>query len=268
MWLCTLSIITVLVVILGTILRKGLPSLNLAMITQTPKGGYYLGKEGGILNAIVGSLYLSGGATMLAICISIPVALYLNVYHHKHRWLPSTTRFALDVLWGIPSIVYGAFAFIIMLFLGIKASLLSGIVAVAFVELPIMTRAIDEVMRNVPKELKEASQSLGAYDLETGHVVIKQCTPGIITGILIAFGRGVGDAAAVIFTAGFSDYLPTSLFDPVATLPLAIFFQLGTPFPAVQMRAYASAFVLTVLILAISCLSRIISKRFNRFVIK
>jgi len=265
----TLIILSSLVLILATVIVKGLPAMNLAMITQTPKGGYYLGKEGGILNAIVGSLYLAGGATFLAILISLPVVLYLNVYAKKGSWLVSFTRFSFDVLWGVPSIVYGAFGFTIMLFLGLRASLLGGIIAVALLILPIMSRAMDEIIRMVPEELLEASYALGATRLETAFkVVVRQALPGILTAVLIAFGRGIGDAASVIFTAGFTDYIPYSLFRPAATLPLAIFFQLGTPFPEVQERAYASALILTGIILIISIVSRILTRRFTKHIIK
>jgi phosphate transport system permease protein len=92
--------------------------------------------------------------------------------------------------------------------------------------------------------------------------------PGILTAVLIAFGRGIGDAASVLFTASFTDSLPYSLFKPVATLPLAIFFQLGTPFPDVQQRGYASAVVLTIIILLVSILSRVLSKRFTKHIVK
>ena len=262
-------VIGCLALIVGTIIWKGLPAMNLSMITQTPKGGYYLGREGGILNAIVGSLYLASGATVLAILFSLPVVLYINVYAQKHSRLASLTRFSLDVLWGIPSIVYGAFGFIIMIFFGLRASLLAGILAVGLLEFPIMSRAADEVIRMVPRELLEASYSLGATRLETAlKVVIRQCLPGLLTAVLIAFGRGIGDAASVLFTAGFTDRIPTSLFQPAATLPLAIFFQLGTPFPEVQQRAYASAAILTVLILVISLLARGLGKRYTRHIIK
>jgi phosphate transport system permease protein len=264
-----LIVIGCLVLIIGTIIWKGLPAMNLSMITQTPKGGYYLGKEGGILNAIVGSLYLASGATLLAILFSLPVVLYINVYARRNSKLASLTRFSLDVLWGIPSIVYGAFGFIIMIFFGLKSSLLAGILAVGLLEFPIMSRAADEVIRMVPRELLDASFSLGATRLETAlRVVIRQCLPGLLTAILIAFGRGIGDAASVLFTAGFTDRIPTSLLQPAATLPLAIFFQLGTPFPEVQQRAYASAAILTVLILLISLLARGLSKRYTRHIIK
>jgi len=265
----TLIILSSLVLILATVIVKGLPAMNLAMITQTPKGGYYLGKEGGILNAIVGSLYLAGGATFLAILISLPVVLYLNVYAKKGSRLVSFTRFSFDVLWGVPSIVYGAFGFTIMLFLGLRASLLGGIIAVALLILPIMSRAMDEIIRMMPEELLEASYALGATRLEPAFkVVVRQALPGILTAVLIAFGRGIGDAASVIFTAGFTDYIPYSLFRPAATLPLAIFFQLGTPFPEVQERAYASALILTGIILIISIVSRILTRRFTKHIIK
>jgi len=264
-----LVVIGCLVLIIGTIIWKGLPAMNLSMITQTPKGGYYLGKEGGILNAIVGSLYLASGATILAILFSLPVVLYINIYARRNSKLASLTRFSLDVLWGIPSIVYGAFGFIIMIFFGLKSSLLAGILAVALLEFPIMSRAADEVIRMVPRELLDASFSLGATRLETAlRVVVRQCLPGLLTAILIAFGRGIGDAASVLFTAGFTDRIPTSLLQPAATLPLAIFFQLGTPFPEVQQRAYASAAILTVLILLISLLARGLGKRYTRHIIK
>jgi phosphate transport system permease protein len=264
-----LVVIGCLALIIGTIIWKGLPAMNLSMITQTPKGGYYLGKEGGILNAIVGSLYLASGATILAILFSLPVVLYINIYARRNSKLASLTRFSLDVLWGIPSIVYGAFGFIIMIFFGLKSSLLAGILAVGLLEFPIMSRAADEVIRLVPRELLEASYSLGATRLETAlKVVVRQCLPGLLTAVLIAFGRGIGDAASVLFTAGFTDRIPTSLLQPAATLPLAIFFQLGTPFPEVQQRAYASAAILTVLILVISLLARGLGKRYTRHIIK
>ncbi len=271
----TLIILSGLVLILITIVLKGLPAMNLVMITQTPKGGYYLGKEGGILNAIVGSLllwahsYLAGGATFLTILISLPVVLYLNVYTKKDSHLVAFTRFSFDVLWGVPSIVYGAFGFTIMLFFGLRASLLGGIITVSLLILPIMSRSMDEVIRMVPEELLEASYALGATRFETAlKIITRQVLPGILTAVLIAFGRAIGDAASVIFTAGFTDSIPYSLFQPTATLPLAIFFQLGTPFPEVQERAYASALILTVIILIISIVSRILTRRFTKYIVK
>ncbi|MBU0510684.1 MAG: phosphate ABC transporter permease PstA [Chloroflexi bacterium] len=264
----TMIVLGSLFLILGTVIWRGLPALNLAMLTQTPKGGYYLGKEGGILNAIVGSLCLAGGATSLAFIVSLPLALYLNIYAARSR-RAELTRLALDVLWGVPSIVYGAFGFIIMLWLGMRASLLGGIIALAFLELPIMTRGMDEAIAMVPPELKDASYTLGATRMETAlKVVVRQTAPGLLTAVLLAFGRGIGDAASVLFTAGYTDRLPDSIFSPVASLPLAVFFQLGTPFPAVQERAYASALVLTIIILSISLISRRLAGRMTKHVIR
>jgi phosphate transport system permease protein len=263
------AILGTLVVILATVVVKGLPALDLAMVTQTPKGGFYLGKEGGVLNAIAGSLYLAGGATLLALVVSIPIVIYLNVYAKKGSRLVEFSRFSFDVLWGVPSIVYGAFGFTLMLLLGLRASLLGGIIAVALLILPIMSRAMDEVVRMVPRDLLDASYALGTTKLEAATgVLMRQALPGVLTAVLIAFGRGIGDAASVIFTAGFTDYIPTSLFRPAATLPLAIFFQLGTPVPEVQERAYASALILTVIILAISTAARVLTRRFARHVVR
>src|SRR5665811_49071 len=133
----------------------------------------------------------------------------------------------------------------ILMYFHMRASLLAGIIVLALLELPIMTRAMEEVIKTVPQELKEVSYSLGATRLETTlRVVAKQALPGLLTGVLIAFGRGIGDAASILFTAGYTDRIPTSLFDATASLPLAIFFQLGLPLPQVQQKAYASAVIL------------------------
>ncbi|MBC7362250.1 MAG: phosphate ABC transporter permease PstA [Candidatus Aminicenantes bacterium] len=254
-----------LILILVSIIWKSLPALKLSMITRTPGSGYYLGKEGGILNAIIGSLQLTLGATLIALLIALPAVIYLNTYLRSKSFLAEAIRFALDVLWGIPSIVYGAFGFLVMLFFHLRASLLAGMITVALVELPILSRVMDETIRLVPAELKETAFSLGANRWQTTtRVVLRQVFPGLVTAVLIALGRGLGDAASVLFTAGYTDRLTTSLLQPVATLPLAIFFQLNSPFPEVQQRAYASAAVLTLLILLISLITRSLSRKLSR----
>jgi len=264
----TFIVVGSLFAVFAVVIWKGAPAINLSMITQTPKGGYYLGKEGGILNAIVGSLYLAGEATALAFILSLPIALYLHEYAGKSR-LASFIRLSLDVSAGVPSIVYGAVCFTIMLSLRMRASLLWGIITVALFILPIMTRAMDEVVSMVPSKLREASYALGATRLETVlKVVTRQALPGILTAVLLAFGRGIGDAASVLFTAGFSDRIPVSLFDPAATLPLAVFFQLGTPTPEVQQRAYASGVILLILVLSFSVASRLLTRKFSKFVVR
>jgi phosphate transport system permease protein len=228
-----------------------------------------LGAEGGILNAILGSLLLGLCATGVALALSLPLVFYLNIYLRKKSRFATLVRFLLDVLWGIPSIVYGAFAFTIMVAWRVPASFLAGTLTIALLVVPIMARSMDEVLRLIPFELKEASYTLGSTRLETAlKVVFRQAIPGILAAVLTAFGRGIGDAAAVLFTAGFTDSLPYSLLKPVATLPLAIFFQLGTPFPEVQARGYASALVLTILLLMISMGSRMLTGRFTKHVIR
>ncbi len=257
-----------LALILWTVVSKGLPALSWAMLTQVPQGGYYLGKGGGILNAIVGSLIMAGGGTVLALLVGLPLALYLETYLGKSTW-GSAVRLILDVLWGIPSIVYGVFGFIFLLALGMRASMLAGIITLAILELPIMTRAMDEVIRLMPEELEQAALALGSTRMEVAlRVVTRQMLPGILTGILLAFGRGIGDAASVLFTAGYTDRLPTSLLRPAASLPLAVYFQLSMPYPQVQQRAYAAALVLTVIVLIVSVGSRWLARRLGRNVIK
>ncbi len=271
LWLMRASMALVLgslFIILGTVLIKGLPALDIQMVTQTPQGGYYLGKEGGILNAITGSLALAGGATCVSLIIGLPIALYLQVFNRNQR-LAQIVRLSLDVLWGVPSIVYGAFGFTVLLWLGVRASLLGGIITLALVELPLMVRGMEEVIRMTPGELKEASYAMGATRLETAlRVVLRQSAPGLVTAILLAFGRGMGDAASVIFTAGYTDRMPTALLRPVASLPLAVFFQLGSPLPAVRERAYAAALILLILVLTTSFIARLASRRLSRYIIR
>ena len=254
--------------ILWTVVMRGLPAMTWDMVTQVPKGGFYMGKEGGVLNAIIGSLYLALGGTLLAMLFSLPIALYLKTYLGASPW-GQYVRLSLDVLWGIPSIVYGAFGFTIMISIGLRASLLAGIIVLALVELPIMVRAMDEVIRRMPTDLEQAALALGSTKFEVAmQVVTRQMLPGIMTAILLAFGRGIGDAASVLFTAGYTDRIPTSLMRPTASLPLAVFFQLGSPFPEVQQRGYASALILTIIVLAVSLGSRWLSSRLNKYTVK
>ena len=261
----TFLIIAILILIISSVLYKGIPALSFKMITQVPKGGFYFGKEGGILNAIIGSLYISVGSTVLAFLISLPVAFYMNVYLIKKKKIVNAIRFLLDLLWGIPSIVYGAFGFTLMIYIGMKTSLLAGIITLTLVILPIMVRSIDEVVKTLPIGLLESSLSLGSTKSEAAYsVIFRQTIPGIVTAILLSFGRAIGDAAAVLFTAGYTDYIPTSLTQQTATLPLAIFFQLSSPIQEVQQRAYASAVILVLIILLVSILSRVFSLKYKK----
>lgn len=255
----TAIIVFVLAHILYTIISKGFSSLSWQIISQEPKGGFYLGKEGGILNAIAGSFYLAVSATLLSFIVSLPVALFINIYLIKYKRTLNGIRFFLDVLWGIPSIVYGAFAFTLMMYLQMRSSLGAGIITVAAMISPIMIRAMDEVLKTIPIGLQEASYSLGSTKTETAYkVFFRQAMPGFATAVLLAFGRGIGDAASVLFTAGYTDHIPRNFSDPTATLPLAIYFQLGSPIEEVQNRAYAAAIILTIIVLFISITARLL----------
>ena len=257
-----------LFVIVGVVIINGASSLSLEILTQTPTGGFYLGKGGGILNAIAGSLFLALPATGVAYLISLGIALYLQ-RDFTHPGISSFIRLSLNILWGIPSIVYGIFCLTIMIALGFGESLLFGIIALTLLEIPIITRSIDESIKMVPHGLKEGAYSLGSTKFETAlKVVRKQAMPGILAGVLLGLGRGIGDAASILFTAGFSDRIPDSLFDSTAALPTMIYHLFNMPDPSVQQKAYAAAFILLMIVLSISIISRALSKRSTKYVIK
>lgn len=260
----TYSLILILFFIVFEIAKKGVPALSWEMLTEVPKGGFYFGKEGGIYNAIIGSLYLALGASLISITVSLPVALFMNISLVKNQKVQNAIRLVLDLLWGVPPIVYGAFTFSIMIIFGLKASLMAGILTIAFLIMPVMIRAMDEVLKNIPIGLLESTLSLGATRFEVAGIFFRQALPGIATAFLLGFAKGIGDTAAVLFTAGYTDYVPKSLDEPAATLPLAVFYQLSSPIEEVKARAYAAAVVLTVLILVISILSRYLSSKVSK----
>lgn len=264
MILATLIVFAFFASIIGTIVQKGFPALTWDMVTKLPGGGFYVGKEGGILNAIVGSLMIVLGATALGLAISIPVVFYINVYLRKKSKLAYLTRLTFDVLFGVPSIVYGAFGFTIMIFFGLKTSLLGGIIVITLLIIPIFVRSMDEVAKSVPGDLLDATYALGATKLEAVRVALRQIAPGIATATLLSVGRAIGDAAGVMFTAGFTDNIPTSLSQPAATLPLSVFFQLSSPIPEVRERAYAAALLLTIIVLLLSIAGRLIMNKFSK----
>lgn len=264
MILATLIVFGFFASIIWTIARTGFPSLTWEMISEMPGNGFYLGRDGGILNAITGSLMIVTASAILGLIISIPIVFYLNIYLKKTSKLAYISRLSFDVLYGIPSIVYGAFAFTIMIFFGLKTSLLGGIIVITLLIIPIFVRSMDEVARSISKDLLDATYSLGATKLETCKVVIRQIAPGIATASLLSIGRAIGDAAGVLFTAGFTDNIPTSIDQPAATLPLAVFFQLTSPVPEVRERAYAAALLLTIIVLILSIVGRLITNRFSK----
>lgn len=264
MYLSVLVILFFVLSVIYTVLHRGLPVLTWEMVSSLPGGGFYIGKEGGFLNAIVGSLYIVIASTSIGLLIAIPVVFYLNVYLKADSRFGYVARIAYDVLFGIPSIVYGAFGFTIMIYFGLRASLLGGIIVETLLIIPILIRTLDEVAKTIPSDLLDSSYSVGSTRIETIGVIVRQIAPAIATATLLSVGRSIGDAAGVMFTAGFSDSIPTSLSQQAATLPLSVFFQLSAPQLEVQDRAYAAAVVLTVIVLVLSLSGRFIMSRFSK----
>lgn len=263
MWVSVSLVILVVASIICTIFVKGFGSLSLDMVTKVPGRNWNTTDDGGFINAIWGSVIVVAPATLIAMVVSIPVVFYMNLYRRRSNWLSYVARLAYDVLYGIPSIVYGAFAFMIMVMVGMRASVLGGIIVSTLLIIPMFIRNGDEISKSVPDDMIDAAYSLGATKWETFKVVVRQVLPGMATATLLAVGKAIGDAAAVMFTAGFSDSMATSLSSPTATLPLAIFnwVTMPDPFPG---RAYAAALVLTVIVLILSLGGRWITNHFTK----
>ena len=263
MWVSVSLVILVVASIICTIFVKGFGSLSLDMVTKVPGRNWNTTDDGGFINAIWGSVIVVAPATLIAMVVSIPVVFYMNLYRRRSNWLSYVARLAYDVLYGLPSIVYGAFAFMIMVMVGMRASVLGGIIVSTLLIIPMFIRNGDEISKSVPDDMIDAAYSLGATKWETLKVVVRQVLPGMATATLLAVGKAIGDAAAVMFTAGFSDSMATSLSSPTATLPLAIFnwVTMPDPFPG---RAYAAALVLTVIVLILSLGGRWITNHFTK----
>ncbi len=263
MWVSVSLVVLVVASIICTIFVKGFGSLSWDMVTKVPGRNWNTTDDGGFVNAIWGSIIVVAPATLIAMVVSIPVVFYMNLYRRRSNWLSYVARLAYDVLYGIPSIVYGAFAFMIMVMVGMRASVLGGIIVSTLLIIPMFIRNGDEISKSVPDDMIDAAYSLGATKWETLKVVVRQVLPGMATATLLAVGKAIGDAAAVMFTAGFSDSMATSLSSPTATLPLAIFnwVTMPDPFPG---RAYAAALVLTVIVLILSLGGRWITNHFTK----
>jgi len=263
MWVAVSLVVLVVASIICTIFVKGFGSLSWDMVTKVPGRNWNTTDDGGFVNAIWGSIIVVAPATLIAMVVSIPVVFYMNLYRRRSNWLSYVARLAYDVLYGIPSIVYGAFAFMIMVMVGMRASVLGGIIVSTLLIIPMFIRNGDEISKSVPDDMIDAAYSLGATKWETLKVVVRQVLPGMATATLLAVGKAIGDAAAVMFTAGFSDSMATSLSSPTATLPLAIFnwVTMPDPFPG---RAYAAALVLSVIVLILSLGGRWITNHFTK----
>lgn len=266
MLLSLIAVILPLLVIIGVTIYKGggvfLRNPWAAFTSPGPR--YLLGGEGGFLHALAGSFYMAVPATVLATLGAILIASYLQSDYSTKKF-SDLIRTSLDILWGTPSIVYGIFILTIMIALNQRGCLLAGIAALTLLELPVITRYADEAISSVPEELKEATYSMGFLKFEVAKVTMKYALPGITAGVLIGLGRGLGDAASIVFTAGAGNSIPGGLFHTATALPVLIFQQAGSFYPSVREDAYAAALTLIVLILLLNILSRIFQNKFNKY---
>lgn len=248
LWAATLFTVAILAFIIVYILSRGLPVIGWAFLTRIPE---QMGRAGGILPSIVGTLVLTSFAVLIAAPVGVGTAIYLTEYT-REGWLPKLVRFGTESLAGIPSIIFGLFGFLFfVIYLDMGWSILAGSLTLASMILPTIVRTSEEAIKSVPVPYREVSFSLGASRWQTvTSAVLPTALPGIVTGIVLAIGRSVGETAAVIFTAGSSLRLPHSLFDPVRTLPVH-FYTLAREGISMS-NAYGTAAVLIVTVLAIN----------------
>lgn len=251
-----------LVVIIGYILYRGLPKFDFSYLVNTTS---VLKKTIGILPNIINTLYLIFVTLLIACPIAIGGAIYLNEYA-KNKKVVKLISFTTEVLAGIPSIIYGLFG---MLFfgnmLGLKFSILTGAFTLTIMILPIITRNTQVALEGVPKNYREAALGIGAtkwYMIRT--VLLPSAMPGILTGIILGMGRIVAESAALLFTAGAANILPTNifghLFNSGATLTIQLYFDMSN---ARYDQAFVIALVLIVIVLALNMLAKFITNKFD-----
>lgn len=266
-----------LIGILSRIAIAGIPYITPEYIFTTEAD--FQGFGGAIGNAIVGSIYLSLGSTLLATPIAIGTAIYLQRYAND-GYLVRSFRLFIDVLSGTPSIILGLFAFLFLVFymrtVSGGFSMISGVVALAILVLPVLEKATEEAIMNVPKELEDASYALGATRWQTiRDITIPYATTGILTGVVLSVGRAAEESAVVILSAGYSQFLPEFkiasddglLFglkfypfqDSIAALPITVYHGFQFPHLVDQGESFAAAFVLILIVMAINLMARLIA---------
>ena len=247
-----------LVWIVWTTLSKGLASINLDLFTQmTPPPG----EEGGMLNALFGSVVMS----LLGVALGAPVGVLAGTFlaeYSKKSWIGETVRFVNDILLSAPSIVLGLFVYTLVVAQMGHFSALAGAIALAFIVLPVVVRTTDEMLRLVPNQMREAALSLGVPQWKvTLQVLYRSSLPGIVTGILLALARISGETAPLLFTALNNQYWTTDLLAPMANVPVVIFQYAMSPYDSWHTLAWAGAFILTLFVLAVSIVARAIVHR-------
>ncbi len=272
--ICILVIVAPFFMVLVQVLSVGIPEVfgsgpgqGLEFFGTFPGPGL----EGGIRNAIVGTILLMVVACMIGIPLSVCGAVYITEYA-KPGTVTSAIEFAADVMAGIPSIVFGAFGFAFFVdFLHIGMGLIAGGFTLAFMMIPTVLRTTQEALKQVPMALREASLALGATKwTTTWNITIRAAIPGIITGILLAVGRVMGETAPLIFTAGNTLGVPTSVTGGgswVASLPYTVWSYITDPREYLQAKAHGAALVLLLMVLAVDIIANIILRKLTRRVV-
>jgi phosphate transport system permease protein len=254
----TLLTLVVLVFIIVFVLEKGLPVVSLDFLFSNSLD---MGRAGGIFPTLIGTILLPLLAIMVAAPLGISTAVYLTEYSLETR-ATKVIRFGTDCLAGIPSIIFGLFGFIFFVTtLSMGWSILSGGLTLAFMILPTIIRTSEEAIKAVPKSYRQVSFSLGATRWQNvKKVILPNALPGIVTGIMLGIGRSIGETAAVIFTAGSSLRLPSSIFDSTRTM--AVHFYILAREGISSENAYGTAATLIIAVLLVNMTAYWLMHRF------
>ena len=257
-WAAAIIVLVLLFSIIIYILSKGIPNITWQFLSQIPSD---MGRSGGILSSIVGTLSVTLVAVVVATPLGVGTAFYLTEYTREGK-ITKIIRFSAESLAGIPSIIYGLFGFIFfVIYLNLGWSILSGGLTLAVMILPTIIRTSEEAIRTVPPMYREVSFSLGGTKWQTMiKVLIPSALPGIATGIILSIGRCVAETAAVILTAGSALRMPTSLFSPARTM--AVHFYILAREGISLEKAYGTAALLIILILLINIGANILVNKF------
>lgn len=259
LWLSAIVTIGVVITIVGYILFKGIPNLNMDLFAWN-----YHTTNVSMTPALINTFIMIVLTLLIALPIGVFSAIYLVEYAKKGSKLVKIIRMTTETLQGIPSIVFGLFGFLFFVIgLGWNYSLLSGVLTMAIMILPLIMRTTEEALIAVPDSYREGSFGLGAGKLRTVFkVVLPTAIKGILSGVILAIGRMVGETAALIFTAGTMARVPDSLFSSTRTLSVHMYALLNEGL--YQEQAYATAVVLLVFVLIMNALSGYIAKKVTR----
>ena len=257
----TVLAIIPLVWIISYVVMEGGRFLSLDFFTQLPTPVGVPG--GGVANAIVGSALVVGIACVIAIPISLIAAFYVT--DHANTLLGVLVRFGTDVLSGIPSIVMGIFAYTVIVLTQKHFSALAGGFALAIIMTPIVLRTTEEMLKLVPRNLREGSLALGAPEWKTSlQVLLPAALNGVVTGLMLGVARVAGEAAPMIFTAFGNPFFSTDPNQPIATLPHTIYVYAISPYKDWHDKAWTTAFVLIAFVLGLNVLARLLTARRTR----